>query len=72
MMMGARFVNICLLTKQAVNLARRTPTVKIGLLQHDLTARGINFSAKSVDVLMLLRTAGQKKEEQQSNSDKKD
>ena len=68
-MMIVRFVNI--VCKQNMDCQSAKMSQAIGLLQHDLTARGINFSAKSVDVLML-RTAGQKKEEQQSNSDKKD
>ena len=43
MMMGAaRFVNICLLTKQAVNLIGHQQ-FKIGLLQHDLTGGGLIF-----------------------------
>lgn len=67
MMMGAaRFVNICLLTKQAVNLTRRTPTVKIGLLQHDLTGGGLIFQQKSV------KWWSKAAEKQQSNSGKKD
>ena len=69
--MGARFVNICLLTKQAVNLARRTPTVKIGLLQHDLTGGGLIFQ-QNLLMESSVKWWWSKGKKQQSNSDKKD